>query len=67
MASHDHKHQPRLAMCVFLFSSGSVINLASGIRGLNYGVRLHSGGTLTNAGTIVGSSGPAVAFRGHQR
>jgi hypothetical protein len=43
----------------------SVTNAAfASIMGGVYGVDLPSGGTLTNAGTITGTSGPAVAFGG---
>lgn len=45
--------------------TGSVTNATSAsITGVLYGVDLTAGGTLTNAGTITGSDGPAVAFGG---
>jgi hypothetical protein len=50
---------------VYLRSGGSVTNATFAlITGGSYGVDLSAGGTLTNAGTVVGTSGPAVGFGG---
>jgi hypothetical protein len=47
------------------FSGGFITNGVSGvITGGDFGVSILTGGTLTNAGTIIGNSGTAVAFGG---
>jgi hypothetical protein len=50
---------------VSLYGGASAINAASGtITGATYGVGIIDGGTLTNAGLIVGNSGTAVYCHG---
>jgi len=49
-----------------ILGSGSTITnaAAASITGTVFGVDLFAGGTLTNAGTIVGNAGTAVVFGG---
>jgi T5SS/PEP-CTERM-associated repeat protein len=50
---------------VALAAGGAVTNAASAsITGSTFGVYIYGGGTLTNAGTVVGNTGTAVAFGG---
>jgi len=50
---------------IILGSGGTITNVASAsITGKVFGVDLSEGGTLTNAGTIVGNTGTAVVFGG---
>jgi hypothetical protein len=49
---------------VALASGAPVTNAANGTITGVYGVRLYDGGSLTNAGTIIGTGGTAVAFGG---
>ncbi len=54
-----------VSLGIDLHANGSISNAAFGaIAGHSYGVRLFAGGTLANAGEIVGSSGTAVSFGG---
>jgi T5SS/PEP-CTERM-associated repeat protein len=48
-----------------LGSAGAITNAASAVvTGTEFGIELSAGGTLTNAGSITGSSGTAVVFGG---
>jgi hypothetical protein len=49
---------------VYLRSAGSLTNAASASITGHLGVDLYAGGTLTNAGMIIGNNGTAAAFSG---
>lgn len=50
---------------IYLDFGGTVVNAAlASISGDTFGVNLYAGGTLTNAGTIIGNAGTGVYFGG---
>jgi hypothetical protein len=50
---------------ISLHAGGSVTNLSSGlITGGVFGVNIQGAGSISNAGTIIGTAGPAILFQG---